>query len=95
MLIVATASIVPPYKSFQTKDGDILLGGGNDRLFGILCDGIGRPEWKEDPKFEINSQRVAHRVELEAEIERITRTKTTQEWLGIFEGEGHALRGSK
>ncbi|KAH8912087.1 CoA-transferase family III [Coniochaeta sp. PMI_546] len=83
----AHPSIVP-YRSFETKDGDILFGGGNDRLFGILCDGLGRPEWKDDPKFKINAQRVAHRDELEAEIEAITKTKTTQEWLEIFEGKG-------
>ncbi|KAB5532714.1 CoA-transferase family III domain-containing protein [Coniochaeta sp. 2T2.1] len=83
----AHPSIVP-YKSFETKDGDILFGGGNDRLFGILCDGLGRPEWKEDPKFKINAQRVAHRDELEAEIEAITKTRTTQEWLETFEGKG-------
>lgn len=57
-------------------------------MFGILCDGLGRPEWKDDPKFKINAQRVAHRDELEAEIETITKTKTTQEWLEIFEGKG-------
>ncbi|KAK3390786.1 CoA-transferase family III domain-containing protein [Podospora didyma] len=83
----AHPSIVP-YKSFETKDGDILFGGGNDHLFGILCDGIGRPEWKEDPKFKINAQRVAHRNELEGAIESITVTKTTQEWLDLFEGKG-------
>ncbi|KAK4237444.1 hypothetical protein C8A03DRAFT_44698 [Achaetomium macrosporum] len=83
----AHPSIVP-YRSFKTKDGDILFGGGNDRLFGILCDGLGRPEWKEDPKFKINASRVANRDELEAEIEKITVTKTTQEWLAVFEGKG-------
>ncbi|KAK1771485.1 CoA-transferase family III [Phialemonium atrogriseum] len=83
----AHPSIVP-YKSFETKDGDILLGGGNDRLFGILCDGLGRPEWKENPKFKINAQRVANRDKLEAEIEKVTKTKTTQEWLDVFEGRG-------
>ncbi|KAK0743664.1 CoA-transferase family III domain-containing protein [Schizothecium vesticola] len=83
----AHPSIVP-YKSFETKDGDILFGGGNDRLFGILCDGLGRPEWKEDPKYQINAQRVAHRNELEAEIEKITVTKTTREWLDVFDGKG-------
>lgn len=57
-------------------------------MFGILCDGLGRPEWKDDPKFKINAQRVAHRNELEAEIEKITKTKTTQEWLDTFEGKG-------
>ncbi|CCC06802.1 hypothetical protein SMACR_00832 [Sordaria macrospora] len=83
----AHPSIVP-YKAFETKDGDILFGGGNDRLFGILCDGLGRSEWKDDPRYKINAQRVANRVELEEEIENITRTKTTQEWLDIFEGKG-------
>ncbi|KAK3987593.1 CoA-transferase family III domain-containing protein [Cladorrhinum sp. PSN332] len=83
----AHPSIVP-YKSFETKDGDILFGGGNDRLFGILCDGLGRPEWKENFRYKINASRVAHRDELEAEIEKITVTKTTQEWLDIFEGKG-------
>jgi succinate--hydroxymethylglutarate CoA-transferase len=57
-------------------------------LFGILCDGLGRPEWKDDPKFKVNAQRVAHRDELEAQIEAITKTKTTQEWLETFEGKG-------
>lgn len=77
-----------PYKAFKTKDGDVLFGGGNDRLFGILCTGLGRPEWKDDPKFSINSQRVANRDELESEIEKISTQKTTDEWLQVFEGSG-------
>ncbi|KAI1334928.1 CoA-transferase family III [Xylariaceae sp. FL0016] len=83
----AHPSIVP-YKSFKTKDGDVLFGGGNDRLFGILCDGLGRPEWKTDPKYSINSQRVTNRIELEDEIEKTSMQKTTQEWLDVFEGKG-------
>lgn len=86
-MLTAAASIVP-YRSFKTKDGDILFGGGNDRLFGILCDGLGRPEWKEDPRFKVNASRVAHRDELEAEIEKMSVTRTTQEWLDVFEGKG-------
>lgn len=31
---------------------------------------------------------MAHRKELEAEIEKITVTKTTQEWLDVFDGKG-------
>ncbi|KAL7786211.1 CoA-transferase family III domain-containing protein [Trichoderma ceciliae] len=83
----AHPSIVP-YRAFKTKDGDILIGGGNDRLFGILCDGIDKPHWKDNAKFRTNADRVAHRDELEAEIETITRQKTTQEWLEVFEGSG-------
>lgn len=81
------ASIVP-YRSYKTKDGDILFGGGNDRLFGLICDGLGRSEWKTDPKFKVNTQRVANRAELDSLIETTTQTKTTQEWLDVFEGSG-------
>jgi succinate---hydroxymethylglutarate CoA-transferase len=77
-----------PYRSFKTADGDVLFGGGNDRLFGILCDGLSKPEWKTDPKFDVNKSRVSHRNELEAAIEAITQEKTTKEWLDIFEGSG-------
>ncbi|CAL3963689.1 unnamed protein product [Diplocarpon coronariae] len=83
----AHPSIVP-YQSYKTKDGDILFGGGNDRLFGILSDGLGRPEWKTEAKFAVNSQRVTNRIELDGSIEAITKTKTTQEWLEVFEGKG-------
>jgi succinate---hydroxymethylglutarate CoA-transferase len=83
----AHPSIVP-YKGFRTNDGDILIGGGNDRLFGILCDKLSRPEWKTDERFTTNNARVANRVELEKLIEEVTRTKSTQEWLEIFEGCG-------
>ncbi|PNP46686.1 hypothetical protein TGAMA5MH_01637 [Trichoderma gamsii] len=83
----AHPSIVP-YRAFKTKDGDILIGGGNDRLFGILCDGLDKPQWKDDANFKTNADRVAHRDELEAKIEAITQQRTTQEWLQTFEGKG-------
>ncbi|KKA28169.1 hypothetical protein TD95_004221 [Thielaviopsis punctulata] len=83
----AHPSIVP-YRAFKTKDGDILLGGGNDKLFGILCDGIGHPEWKTDEKYKTNAMRVSNRVDLEANIEKITSSQTTKHWLDVFEGKG-------
>ncbi|KAJ9636431.1 hypothetical protein H2199_008106 [Coniosporium tulheliwenetii] len=46
--------IIVPYRGFKTKDGNITIGGGNDKLLGSLCDRIGRPEWKEDPRFMAN-----------------------------------------
>ena len=83
----AHPSIVP-YKGFKTEDGDVMLGGGNDRLYGILCEKLGKPEWIKDSKFVTNSDRVKHRDELEELIEEVTRTKTTKEWLDILEGSG-------
>jgi succinate---hydroxymethylglutarate CoA-transferase len=83
----AHPSIVP-YKGFRTLDGDILIGGGNDRLFGILCDKLDRPDWKSDERFVTNNARVANRVELERLIEKVTKTRSTKEWLDLFEGCG-------
>ncbi|PSN66933.1 CAIB/BAIF family protein [Corynespora cassiicola Philippines] len=79
---------IVPYKAFKTSDGDILLGGGNDRLYGVLCNRIGKPEWILDDRFKTNALRVKHRDTLEELIEAETRKKTTQEWLEILEGCG-------
>jgi succinate---hydroxymethylglutarate CoA-transferase len=83
----AHPSIVP-YKGFKTADGDIMLGGGNDRLFGIICERLGKPEWKDDARFVTNALRVQNRDVLEDMIEKETKTKTTKEWLSVLEGSG-------
>lgn len=86
-LIDILASVVP-YQGFKTADGDIFLGGANDRLFGILCSKLGKPEWVTSPKYISNNERVRNREELEGLIEAETKKRTTQEWLEIFEGSG-------
>lgn len=84
----AHPSIVP-YRGFRTlDDGDILVGGGNDRLFGLLCDILDRPDWRTDSRFTTNDARVANRAELERLIESVTTTRTTADWLTRFEGSG-------
>ncbi|OCT47099.1 Succinate--hydroxymethylglutarate CoA-transferase [Cladophialophora carrionii] len=83
----AHPSIVP-YKGFKTRDGDVMLGGGNDRLFGIICDRLGKPEWKSDPRFASNDARVRNRAVLERMIEDVTLTRTTADWLAVLEGSG-------
>ncbi|RSM02751.1 hypothetical protein CDV31_010790 [Fusarium ambrosium] len=79
---------VVPYRAFCTSDGDILIGGANDRLFGVLCNCLGKSEWASDERFSTNSSRVANREVLEKWIEDTTKSKTTKEWLDIFEGTG-------
>ncbi|KAK4542611.1 hypothetical protein LTR36_006659 [Oleoguttula mirabilis] len=83
----AHPSIVP-YKGFKTKDGDVMLGGGNDRLYGVMCNRLGKPEWIRDDRFITNADRVKNRDTLEELVEGVTNTKTTQEWLEILEGSG-------
>lgn len=77
-----------PYRAYSTKDTNIAVGGCNDRLYGILCDKLGKPEWKIDARFLTNALRVRHRETLDQMIENELKMKTTQQWLEIFEGSG-------
>jgi succinate---hydroxymethylglutarate CoA-transferase len=86
--LTSHAASIVPYKGFRTKDGDILIGGGNDKLYGILCHKLGKKEWIADARFVTNQVRVKNRVVLEELIETELVKKTTQEWLDILEGCG-------
>ena len=82
------AATVVPYRAYKTSDTNIAVGGCNDRLYGILCNKLGKPEWVTDPRFLTNALRVKHREVLDRIIEDKLQTKTTQQWLEIFEGSG-------
>ena len=66
----------------------IMLGGGNDRLFTILCTRLGKPEWSTDARFLTNDLRVQNRHVLEPLIESITRSQPLSHWLDKLEGSG-------
>lgn len=75
-----------PYQAFETKHGgSIMIGGGNDRLFMLVCDALAKPELKTDERFVSNAHRVENRHILVPAITEVTKTKTTQEWLEIFD----------
>jgi len=84
----AHPSIVP-YQAFVAKDGKaILLGGGNDRLFVNLCDGLGLPDLPKDPRYAGNENRVKNRDTLVPILERRFKEKTRDEWMRILERVG-------
>jgi crotonobetainyl-CoA:carnitine CoA-transferase CaiB-like acyl-CoA transferase len=53
--------MVAPYQVFPTRDGELLIAGGNDRIFAALCGAVGSPELLDDPRFATNPDRVVHR----------------------------------
>ena len=57
-----------PYANFPTKGRNIAIAAGNDGQFRKLCQMLGKPELADDPRFRTNKERVAHRLELEAEL---------------------------
>jgi len=57
---------------------------GNDRQFRALCEGIGRRELAEDPRFAANPGRVENRDLLIPILRGIFRERTTEEWLSLL-----------
>ncbi|SMQ81795.1 formyl-CoA transferase [Bacillus sp. OV166] len=77
----AHPSIVP-YQSFRAKDMDIILAVANDRLWTKCCQALDWIDLIEDPRFETNAKRVAHRQEL---INIMSERLITMESKDIFE----------
>lgn len=76
----AHANIVP-YEVFQTADGYLALGVGNDRQYKMLCDVAGRPDLWDDPRFQTNPGRVTHRRELIPLWQAVFRARPTAAWI--------------
>jgi len=61
----AAHATIYPYGPFPTGDGTIMLGLQNEREWRIFCERVlHRPELADDPRFDVNSHRTAHRAEL-------------------------------
>ena len=58
-----------PYDSFTTSDSSVIIGAGNDKLYDKLCDLMGRPELKTDPRFLKVSDRVKNHEAMKEIIE--------------------------
>lgn len=75
-----------PYKAFQTSNGFLTFGTGNDAQFRSFCERIEIPELATDERFVSNACRVKNREQLYSIIEPIIGTKSNEEWMEIFKG---------
>lgn len=72
---------IVPYEVFQTADGYLALGVGNDRQFQILCTTLNRPDLWADERFQTNPGRVQYRRELIPLLQDVFLTGKTSEWI--------------
>ena len=77
-----------PYDSFETRDSSVIIGAGNDKLYGKLCDLMGRPELKDDPRFLKVSDRVSNHAAMKEIIEVWTRQYTVDEMSELLNAAG-------
>jgi crotonobetainyl-CoA:carnitine CoA-transferase CaiB-like acyl-CoA transferase len=76
-----------PYETFETGDGYLIVGVGNDALWRTFCEAIKRPDLDE-PRFATNALRVENYTELKAALVPIFRSATTQHWTGALDAAG-------
>ena len=76
---------ITPFSAFTAKDGHIIVGAGNERLWEKLCNILGHSELITDPRFDSNSRRTANVKELMSILNEIFSEKTIAEWLNVLE----------
>ncbi|MGL4687805.1 MAG: CaiB/BaiF CoA transferase family protein [Fusobacteriaceae bacterium] len=79
---------VYPYDSFKAKDGSLVIGCGNDKLFKLLANCMDKPELINDEKFIINSKRVENHAILKTIIEEWLKDKTIDDTVNLLLEKG-------
>ena len=80
-LTLGAHSFYVPAQMFATADGHLALFVTHDEFWRRLCEGIGAPEWIDDPRFVTMDARVAHRDDVIAALTARFRGGTTAEWV--------------
>jgi crotonobetainyl-CoA:carnitine CoA-transferase CaiB-like acyl-CoA transferase len=70
-----------PWQAFETSDGYVVVAARDEKFWQNLCDAIGRPELKDDPRTANNTLRVENREWLVSVLGEAFLTRTNAEWL--------------
>ncbi len=73
-----------PYDSFQAKNGWIVIGIGNDKLWKEFCKAIGRPDLLEIEDYKTNINRVQHNESVKHIVEEWTLRHDVKEIVNFF-----------
>ena len=80
--------LTAPYQAFRTADGWINIGGANQANWERIADVLGHPEWKADPRFATNSDRMRNLSALAEAMTAVLATRTRAEWIERFDAAG-------
>ena len=80
--------MVVPYQVFETRDGELMIAAGNDRLFQALCRVLELDDLTSDPRYRTNPERVANRGTLVALLTERLRERDSAQWLELLNDAG-------
>lgn len=70
-----------PYQAFAATDGYFVMAAGNDKLWALVCEVVGRPELVDDPRFIRQIDRATHQLVLKDLLEEEFAEATVEVWL--------------
>jgi formyl-CoA transferase len=79
---------IAPSNVYPTADGMVLIGGNGDTVFARLCEAMGQPALKDDPRYAIHAARGVNQTELDERIGAWSRGFTSAELLELLERHG-------
>jgi crotonobetainyl-CoA:carnitine CoA-transferase CaiB-like acyl-CoA transferase len=77
-----------PYQAFQGSDKPFVIAAGNDRLWQEVCEAVGMPALKDDPRFVSQSQRAKNQRTLAGILQPVFATRSAADWLAEFDRRG-------
>jgi crotonobetainyl-CoA:carnitine CoA-transferase CaiB-like acyl-CoA transferase len=77
--------LLTPFQVFPTKDGYIVLIAAREGEWEKFCRAIGEEGWITDERFRSNEARLRNYAEYEQTMNEMMRTRTTEEWMGLFD----------
>ncbi|MEN9774251.1 MAG: hypothetical protein RL322_1321 [Pseudomonadota bacterium] len=77
-----------PYQAYRARDGWFAIAAGNNRLWRLVCEVIGQPDWPEDPRFANPTQRAAYQDALKVMLETRFADDDAASWVRRFAGAG-------
>jgi crotonobetainyl-CoA:carnitine CoA-transferase CaiB-like acyl-CoA transferase len=77
-----------PYQALRTRDGHVMVGANNPRLWERLCRALGREDLLADPRFTTNADRMEHREVLTGELESALKNRDTEDWVAALLAAG-------
>ena len=77
-----------PYAGFRCRDGDIALAAGTDKLWEAACEGVGRMDLTQDPRFATPSLRAKNQHALRDLLEQTFANFDGAQLLNIFRERG-------
>ncbi|MBO0828993.1 MAG: CoA transferase [Streptosporangiales bacterium] len=76
---------IVPWQAVPTLDGYVVIAAREEKFWQRLCDAIGRPDLKDDPRTVTNVARVANRNFVNTVLEDAFAQRTKDEWMAVLD----------